>query len=97
MQILKVVEAVMLACLFFISPRGMSAQRVLETMGWEEHISTQECICDIKNKQANSIAPTGYKTKNWTLETHFEEHRAVRNHGTMSSLGEGDGFNDKLV
>lgn len=45
----------------------------------------------------NSIAPTGYKTKNWTLETHLEEHRAVRSYGTMSSLGEGDGFNDKLV
>lgn len=40
MQKFKLVEAVMLACLFFISPRGMSAQRVLETMAWEEHIST---------------------------------------------------------
>lgn len=48
MQIFKLVEAARLTCLFFISPREMSAQSVSESMDWEEHLSTQECICDFR-------------------------------------------------
>lgn len=48
MQIFKLVEAARLTCLFFISPREMSAPNVSESMDREEHLSTQECICDFR-------------------------------------------------
>lgn len=48
MQIFKLVEVVRLTCLFLISPREMSAQSGPETVDWEEHLYTQECICDFR-------------------------------------------------
>lgn len=48
MQIFKLVEAARLTCLFFVSPREMSAPSVPETMNWEGHLSLQEhCLLSV--------------------------------------------------